>query len=73
LRVNASAARKEELRSNESIEKIARAVQVDLAIGICIAAARASAVDYRIERSRPRANLSLIGYIDRINRVRLSR
>jgi hypothetical protein len=73
LAVNARAAREQHPRSSKSIDKIARTVQVDFAICICIAAARASAVDYRVERSRPRANLSLIRYIDRMNRIRLSR
>jgi hypothetical protein len=73
LAVNARAAREQHPRSPKSIEKIAGTVQVDFAICICIAAARASTVDNRFERSCPRANLSLIRYIDLANRIRLNR
>jgi hypothetical protein len=44
-----------------------------LAISLDSAAARAGAVDYRVERSGTRPNLSLVGDIDPVNRIRFSR
>ncbi len=73
LRVNAGAACKKHCRTDESIEKIACAVQVNLAIGIRVSAARASAMDYRIEHAGACSDLRLVCDINRVNRIRLSR
>jgi len=72
LRVDARAARKEHLRSRKSIEKIARAVEVDMAISIGVTAARADALDYRVKRYIARSNPSSIRDIDRADQIRHS-
>jgi hypothetical protein len=51
LRINAGATRKEHLCSNESIEQIARAIQIDLPVRLKSAASRTSAMNDSIEYS----------------------
>ena len=70
LPVHTRAARKYDCRSNESIEEIASAIQVNPAIKIDIAAARARTMNYGIKIFRTRTDLSRICDIDCNDRVR---
>jgi hypothetical protein len=49
LRINAGAACEEHSCSGKSIEEITRSIQVNLPINVCVAAARAHAMDYSIK------------------------
>ena len=72
LRIYARAAGKKHFRCCKCLEKIARAVEINATINIDISAARARAMNDRIEISFVRVDLFRVRYIDRVDRIRLT-
>src|ERR1700680_759663 len=72
LPVHARAAGKRDGRSNEPIEEIARAIQVDSPINIGLTSMRARAQDHRVEIFRTGVHLISLRDIDWNNRIRFA-
>jgi len=70
LPINARAAREQDCRSNKSIEKIARAVQINATVKVDTSAARTRAMNDGIKILGPRVDLLSLRDIDGDNWIR---